>query len=84
MIKCFANLGDSEAAEGFVVLSSDGYCFVPFMKPFVVLDGIVEFGIRDKTGLRKLVIGVLLVFGKGVRISIFGTMRDDSLSVSVG
>jgi len=74
MIQRLTNLGNGEATEGFIVLFSDSYSFVPFMKPLVVFERVCQFGIGHPTSLCELIIGVLLVLCKGVRISFLWTM----------
>ena len=70
-LKMLADGGNDEATEGFVMFGTairEGG--MPFMKPFVVLDGITEIGIGFCRGLFDELESLTLGIGNGVRITV--------------
>ena len=57
---------------------------MPFMEPFVVLDGITEIGVGQGGGLFDELEGLTLGFRYGVRIPMFVAMGDDFFAKTVG
>ena len=84
VFQLFAYLGDRETAKGFVLYPFGIGCIVPFLEPFVALNGVIEFGIGDATGLREHATRSLLAGRDGLRITMYGIMGHDGFAETVG
>ena len=77
--------GDDEATESFVLLGvAVGIGVMPFMEPFVVLDGITEIGIGFCGSFFDELEGLPLGGSHRVRIPMLGHVRDDLFAETVG
>jgi hypothetical protein len=83
--------GDDETTEGFVGFlrtmwrtgTTKSRVFMPFMEPFVVLDGITEIGVGQGGGLFDELEGLTLGISDRVRITMFGHVRNDLIAKTV-